>query len=103
MGYPLRMPMAEPVDAHCTQEHAKTLLPKVAGCQVSLTSVWHHRWSCKYPKRFEGDPYGGPCQRSFGGSTGISSREALKFCLLQVWAWHSFLTGEECPHDFDSA
>lgn len=79
-----------------TQVQAKAYLPKVAGCAISLETVWHGRWKVAYPAATPPPP---PCSISATFPKGGDSRPALLIVLRWVWDRHFESTGELCPWD----
>lgn len=79
--------------AEFTQAQAKTFLPKVTGCAISLETVWHGRWKVAYPAVHP------PCSTSATFPRGGASRAALLIVLTWVWDRHFESTGASCPWD----
>ena len=94
----VRMPTLGISEGHITIEEARLHMPVARGCTLGLQQFWHCRWRAFYPKRDALDVHGGWCNKSFGGTTSVSSEQALSYVLKTVWAWHEFKTGEACPH-----
>lgn len=84
-----------PFSGEVSKEEATRLLPKVAGCNLTLDRKRHMRWVCSYPREQS------PFSKSAVWNEERSSRDAL-LCVVR-WAWnsHTEATGERCPWNLD--
>lgn len=87
-----------PADVSESATVAKRFAPP--GCLLHLEGKWHDRWRVNMPHK----PVPPKSHsRSFGGTTGVSSREALVAVLAWSWEQHQHMIGAVCPFALDEA
>ena len=91
---PLLLPVI--VRDDLTAAYGNRYVPLIHGCRVIKDTSFHYRWQGEYPRP-------APLTRYCGQGFNVSSdRDALIFCLHQLWRWHFEATGQDCPYDFQA-
>ena len=87
------------IDDGLIVEKAKRYLPiTVPAIKVEKDEHFHKRWKFEYPRK-------APLKRVSSQAFRVSSdKEALIFCLLEIWSWHEEANPhDKCPFDFSIA
>ena len=75
-----------------SEEDAAKFMPKRAGAHLEKDTKFHMRWKAFYPGKTP-PRYATKVFRTLG------ERDALMYCLREVWSMHTRDTGEPCPFD----
>eukprot|EP00971_Amphidinium_carterae_P350308 6491482-Amphidinium_carterae.1 len=77
-----------------TLEELRSLIPKVAGCKLTVETHWHTRYRGHYVK-------GAPKSTSKCWGEHVTEHQAAMFVVQWLWSRHKQMTGEDSPYEFD--